>query len=95
MHLDKISIPSLDKIVEALQSLKPKMIYGVKATEIALRVGDPIVTNTVMLGALSGLSLLPFTSEEVRETLSLETRREYRDINLKAFDAGLREAFRM
>nr|MBP7138309.1 indolepyruvate ferredoxin oxidoreductase [Syntrophaceae bacterium] len=58
------------------------------ATAVGLVLGNPVLSNIVMIGALAGTGLLPIDrrmfAKEIRKTLSPE---KYA-LNLKAFDAG-------
>ena len=58
------------------------------ATAVGLALGNPVLSNIVMIGALAGTGLLPIDrrmfSNEIRKTLSPEKCA----LNLKAFDAG-------
>ncbi|HPC86617.1 MAG TPA: indolepyruvate oxidoreductase subunit beta [Smithellaceae bacterium] len=58
------------------------------ATAVGLDLGNPVLSNVVMLGALAGTGLLPIDrrmfAKEIRKTGSPEKCA----INLKAFDAG-------
>jgi indolepyruvate ferredoxin oxidoreductase beta subunit len=58
------------------------------ATAAGLALGNPVLSNIVMIGALAGTGLLPIDrrmfEKEIRKTLPLEKC----TLNLKAFDAG-------
>jgi indolepyruvate ferredoxin oxidoreductase beta subunit len=58
------------------------------ATAAGLALGNPVLSNIVMIGALAGTGLLPIErrmfSKEIRKTLSPGKCA----LNLKAFDAG-------
>jgi len=91
-YLERMKIPSCDEVIEILSSLSPKRILSLDATRIASEeVGDPITTNSVMLGAASATGVLPFPPGEVRRTLGELSPPHLRDANLKAFDLGIRE----
>jgi len=57
------------------------------ATEIAVELGNPIVANMVLLGALSRLSEV-VSLEALREAVNELMRPSMRDVNLKALDSG-------
>ena len=66
-------------------------VWMLNATDIALKVGDPICANMVVLGALANLELISFDRQEFRtaiEALLPETRLS---VNLEAFDKGRKE----
>jgi len=83
--------PSLDEVLGELASLNER-VYVVEATELAGTAGDPIVLNVVMLGALCGLRLLPFTREQFVETIVGNVPVKYQQLNRRAFEAGCEEA---
>jgi indolepyruvate ferredoxin oxidoreductase beta subunit len=83
--------PSLDEILSELGSLNER-VYVVEATELARTAGDAIVLNVVMLGALCGLRLLPFTREHFVKTLVGNVPAKYQELNRRAFEAGCEEA---
>ena len=83
--------PEVKKIVDSLKRLAKKVII-LNATELAIKAGNPIMMNTVMLGALAATGELPFSAELLRETLKERTPR-YTKMNLRAFNLGL-EAIR-
>ena len=78
---------------EALQKLGRGMIrrdvrlVSVSASETATTLGNPIVANMVMLGALSKLSGL-LKLELLKESVKTLMRVSMHDINLKALEAG-------
>ncbi|HEX78445.1 MAG TPA: indolepyruvate oxidoreductase subunit beta [Dehalococcoidia bacterium] len=84
MGLD--TYPSDEAIMEALQATG-KRGYVIEATEAAWRVGDSVLTNVVMLGALCEISPF-FDSDEVKRVLAAEAPRKAVDSNLRAFEAG-------
>jgi indolepyruvate ferredoxin oxidoreductase, beta subunit len=50
--------PALDVILQNLRALSAK-VWTVAATDTALKLGDPVLANTVLLGALGCLGILP------------------------------------
>lgn len=66
-------------------------LVSIKATEKARELGNPIVANMVLLGALAKRSdLLPL--EELQEAVRAMMRPSMREMNLKALEAGYEEA---
>ncbi len=95
-YLERFPIPRIDEIKELLLSLNPKKLIMFDATEIATKkVGDPLVTNSVMLGGASATEILPFSFDDVREVLKSVVPERYRELNLKAFDLGYEEVRRI
>jgi len=78
--------PSDEIIMAALQK-SGKKGYTIKATECARQIGNSLLTNVVMVGALCQLSPL-FNSQEVKQVLARKSPSKVRESNLKAFEAG-------
>ena len=76
----------------ALLSRVTDNIFSFDATALAEEAGDPIATNTVMVGALCASGRLPFPEEVMVEALREAISPAYHEINLRAFQRG-REAF--
>jgi len=91
-YIERARIPSVDEIISDLKALGAKKVITVRATDIAVELGDPVLANSVILGAASKAEVLPFSEDEIRSSLSELSPARYRELNLKAFDAGLREA---
>lgn len=63
-------------------------IYKVPATEMAIKSGNRIAANMVILGFLQ--KLIKWTSaDDFREVISSTVKKKFIDINLKAFNAGV------
>jgi len=86
---DKIEYPDVDAVLNEIK--KHCKLYSLDATELAKRAGDMIAKNIVLLGALSGLDILPFSHEILLETIVDTLPEAYKDINVKAFNFGREE----
>jgi indolepyruvate ferredoxin oxidoreductase beta subunit len=84
MELD--TYPSDEAIMGALQQ-SGKKGYVIGATRCAREMGNSLLTNVVMLGALCHLSPL-LDSQAVRDVLAARAPLKVREQNLNAFDAG-------
>lgn len=62
-------------------------LYAVPASETAMRLGNPIVANMVLLGALAKLSGL-LALERLKDAVETLMRPSMRDINLSALESG-------
>ncbi len=63
-------------------------IYEVDGMGIALKLGNPLVVNTVLLGAVSGLPENLVKQESFKQAISNRLKGKYIDLNLQAFQAG-------
>jgi len=80
--------PDLEKIFEELK--KYGTLYKIDAVKIAKEAGSILTKNTVMLGALSGIDILPIKQEILLETILENIPEKYKEINKKAFEGGLK-----
>lgn len=80
--------PQLEIVKESIESLSAKTVF-VNATQEALKMGNPILTNIVLLGALVGADILPINKETVLPLLKDRFPGKVLDTNIKAFDAGM------
>lgn len=81
---------------EYLELLK-KRVPGallIEGTPLALKAGNARSLNVVMLGAASGVGLLPFGEDEIRAALRKSVKEKTLAVNEKAFDLGLEEGLR-
>jgi indolepyruvate ferredoxin oxidoreductase beta subunit len=79
--------PSMDELRESLLKLSSDVRF-IDATEEALRLGEPILSNVIMMGAISGLNDLPFDTPDFAEVVAGTFKREKQDINIRAFELG-------
>jgi indolepyruvate ferredoxin oxidoreductase beta subunit len=80
--------PSLEKIQETIRGLARKAWF-IDATEIALSLGAPILTNIIMVGALAGTNLIPLDAKTFTEVIEESLPAAHLPDNLKAFEKGL------
>jgi indolepyruvate ferredoxin oxidoreductase beta subunit len=79
--------PSIDAIRETVTALAAAARF-LPATEEAIRLGNPILGNIVMIGAVAGLGVLPI-DRELFETVIREGMPAARvEANLRAFAIG-------
>jgi len=80
--------PKVEEIFKELSSHAE--LHPVDALQIAKDAGAIITKNTVMLGALAASGVLPFKPEVLLETILEDVPEKYKDINKKAFEAGMK-----
>jgi len=81
--------PPYEQLKQAITELSGR-IWFVNASEIALELGTPLLTNIVMLGVLIGLQLLPVTDEQFENVLKEHFSPDKVELNIEAFRKGLR-----
>ena len=78
------------KTEELIEIIKAKAlkVHQVDGSGIAEIVGNPLVVNTVLLGALSALPEIPVKKESFEQAMGSRLKEKYLDVNLKAFQLG-------
>lgn len=79
--------PTLDTLSRYISELSNKA-WHINATEIAIGLGNPLLTNIVMTGALIGTGLVPLQRAAIGHQLRLSFRDEQLAANLEAIDRG-------
>jgi indolepyruvate ferredoxin oxidoreductase beta subunit len=83
----ELNYPARDEIEEALKGLS-KYVWFIDATEEAIRLGNPILGNVIMIGAACGLGILPVGRDAFAEVMKGSLAADRLEINLAAFDLG-------
>ena len=83
--------PSEERLLSALNELSERT-YWVPATEIARGLGDPIMANVVMIGALWGSGVLPAEPSTISAVLEDRLPASKLEANRRAFDTGFQWA---
>jgi len=77
------------KIDELMAMLKTKgLVHEVEGFYIAEKLGNILVVNTVLLGALSALPEIPIRIESFKQAIASRFKEKYINLNLKAFQLG-------
>ena len=77
------------KTAELLQILKSKGdVHEVDGMGIAEKLGNLLVVNTILLGALSALPEIPVKMESFQQAIAGRLKEKYVNLNLKAFQLG-------
>ena len=63
-------------------------VHGIDAASIANNLGNLLVVNTILLGALSALPENPIKSESFEQAIAGRFKEKYVKINLQAFQRG-------
>jgi len=64
------------------------MVYEIDAMVMAEKLGNLLVVNTILLGALSALPENPIKKESFEEAISKRFKEKFIKINLQAFELG-------
>jgi len=91
-NIKKGGLLIVDPTLVKLQELPNIRVYKIPATEIAMReFRRGVVANMIMLGALTALTNIT-TEDAVRRSLKESVPKGTEEINLKAFEIGLKSA---
>lgn len=79
--------PDLDTLTQAIKDLSAKT-WLINATEEAQKLGNPIVANVILAGALIGSGILPLDKKAMETELQERFPRAI-DLNMRAFNRGI------
>ena len=79
--------PPIEKIRDALLELTGDVTF-INATDEAMKLGQPILGNVIMIGALAGAGVIPFDTDDFRTVITETMPPDRIDMNLKAFARG-------
>jgi len=85
----KKEYPSLELLIQQMKQFCQN-VYSVDATTIAKELGASIVANIVLLGAAMAKGSIPISSETVIEEIKNTVPERFIDLNVQAFQAGLK-----
>lgn len=77
-----------EAIVEHIRHRVPSAKF-IPAADLATAAGNFRTANVVMLGAVAGLGIMPFSAEALLQTMLSMVPEKVRDVNRKAFEAGM------
>lgn len=83
----ELEYPGIGEMRDALKKVLDASFF-IDATKRAVDLGNPILANIVMVGALGGLNVVPFDRADFQKAIELRLAPNLHDINLQAFDAG-------
>ena len=76
-----------DKILGIIKERAHK-VFEVDGIGIAKKLGNTMVVNTILLGALSGIPENPVTKQSIEQAIAGRLKEKYVSLNLKAFKIG-------
>jgi indolepyruvate ferredoxin oxidoreductase beta subunit len=83
-----VAYPEIDEVKQAIEKMSSRTSY-VHVTEEALKMGNPIYGNVILLGAVIGANVLPLGEESILPLLAERFPGEILEVNLKAFRRGI------
>lgn len=82
--------PEIDELIASARSQNDNVLT-LEATSLAIEAGKSVAANAVMIGAVAGVKGFPLDKNILRETLAENVPEKFLDLNLKAFDLGLKQ----
>jgi indolepyruvate ferredoxin oxidoreductase, beta subunit len=77
------------KVEELMTLLRAKaLVHEVDGVGIAEKLGNMLVVNTILLGALSAIPEIPVKVESFQQAIAGRLKEKYINLNLKAFELG-------
>ena len=83
----ELDYPSLEEIKATVKKLSSASWF-IDATEEAVKLGNPILGNIIMIGAMSHVCELPIDRKDFEEVILQTLPTGKVDLNLRAFDMG-------
>ncbi len=83
----EMEYPDPGSIREALGRLTGRVVL-IDATDEAMKLGNPILGNVIMLGAVAATGLLPFDRDDFKTVIARSMPADRLEINLAAYDRG-------
>lgn len=84
----KANYPELSDIIHVLERIARNVIC-LAAYDLAVKAGNPVVMNIVMLGAFAGSQKGPIPIEAYKLAIKENVPKKWIEANLKAFDLGI------
>jgi indolepyruvate ferredoxin oxidoreductase beta subunit len=81
-----------EKILGIIRDRGPK-VYEIDGIGIANKLGNILVVNTILLGALSGVPDNPVTKESLEKAIAGRLKEKYVSLNLEAFKIGREQVY--
>jgi indolepyruvate ferredoxin oxidoreductase beta subunit len=83
----ELDYPSLEEIKATVKRLSSASWF-IDATEEAVKLGNPILGNIIMMGAMSQVCELPMDRKDFEEVILETLPADKLELNVKAFDIG-------
>ncbi len=83
----ELDYPSEEEIKRSVRELS-SMAWFIDAIDMGMKLGNPILGNIIVIGALSKLLEIPLTKEDFKKVILERLPQNKIEINLKAFEIG-------
>jgi len=80
------------KEIEGAVRLLSQSAWFLDATDEAVKLGNPILSNIIMIGAVAATGALPVDREDFQDVIARTLPPDKLAVNLQAFDIGMKKA---
>jgi indolepyruvate ferredoxin oxidoreductase beta subunit len=84
----EVNYPAIEEIIESVREIVQDAWF-IEATEEAIKMGNPIYSNIIILGALTGTDSVPMNRDDFKTVIEESFPKDSIDANLKAYDVGV------
>jgi len=88
VNTGQLSYPSTDEIESSIEEMSEKSWF-INATTVAMKMGNPILGNVILAGALAGTSELPMRRDIFAAIMAERFTGDVLERNLSAYDYGV------
>lgn len=82
-----MNYPAIEEIIESVREMVQDAWF-IAATEEAMKMGNPIYGNIIILGALAATDSIPMDRDDFKAVIQESFPKNSIDANLKAYDLG-------
>lgn len=87
--------PSLEEMKKIVEEDFGGKFMAFDAEKLAMEAGNIVTTNVVLIGALSQTPGFPLSEEQIKEVIRISVPPKTIDVNMKAFELGVKAAKEM
>ncbi|ASJ01289.1 indolepyruvate oxidoreductase subunit beta [Thermococcus gorgonarius] len=87
--------PTLEEMKKIIEEDFGGKFMAFDAEKLAIEAGNIVTTNVVLIGALTQTPGFPLSAEHVREVIKVSVPPKTVEVNMKAFDLGVKAAREM
>jgi indolepyruvate ferredoxin oxidoreductase beta subunit len=89
--MGKCEYPQIEDLLEKIKGISAQTLI-IESTVLAAQIGEPVVQNIIMVGALAGSGYLPIPHETFEEIIARVVPQKALELNQKAFKIGFETA---
>lgn len=87
VQMGKYNYPEIGALLKIFKEISAQALI-IESTDLALKAGDPVVQNIVMVGALAGSGYLPIANEIFKKVITEVVPQKALRMNLNAYEMG-------